>query len=276
MNKTNFTLEEIQKDCNELENKILNLYLERKKQKDICEELNITRGKIDNLVKKYKLTRFRDVARFTINENNLNIYNENIWYYLGLFASDGNLQTTCGTNRIQFTLDDKECLEYIKEILEFTGEVKSYFKSGKTRYYLGTTNKKLIDFTNQIFEHDCHRKTDNLIFPKIPNVNCLIMFLRGFIDGDGSFRKTRDTPCYRFGIYCKSKNFILKLKYYIDKIIGHECSFYNEDTIELSSKKDNYKLYKFLYEKIENKYYMIRKYERAKEHIIAYENELKI
>ena len=36
MNKTNFTLEEIQKDCNELENKILNLYLERKKQKEIC------------------------------------------------------------------------------------------------------------------------------------------------------------------------------------------------------------------------------------------------
>ena len=81
MNKTNFTLEEIQKDCNELENKILNLYLERKKQKDICEELNITRGKIDNLVKKYKLTRFRDVARFTINENNLNIYNDHQLIY---------------------------------------------------------------------------------------------------------------------------------------------------------------------------------------------------
>lgn len=272
MDKTNFTLDEIRQDCLESENQILDLYLERKKQKEICESLGINRGKIDSLVKKYKLTRFRDRANFTVNESSLTISNVNIWYYLGVFASDGSLTTAkSGTQIIQFTMDDLDVLEHIKEILGYTGEIKNYFKQGKTRYFLAMSNKALIQFTNTIFSSDCHRKTDFIEFPKIPNEGCLIMFLRGFIDGDGSFRTSRNESFYRFAIYCKSKQFILKLKECIDNIIGKPCSFYNNSTIEISSQEGNYKLFKFLYEKIDNKYYMKRKYERAKQHIIAYE-----
>lgn len=277
MNKTEFTLEEIKNDCSDLELRILELYLERRKQKEICELLNIKRGAIDTLVKKYKLTRFRDRANYTINVNALNRNNPDIWYVLGLFASDGNIYDMEKCTRVQFCLDDEEVLYHIKEILGFTGEVKKYFKSGKDRYQLMITNSKLVSFLEEIFNQDCRRKTETLLFPEnIPSEECMIMFLRGFIEGDGSFRAHSDSKYYRFSIYCKSKNFILKLKNIIENIIGRECSFYNNSTIELSSKKDNYKLYKFLYEKFENKYFMNRKYERAKAHIIAYENELKI
>lgn len=277
MDKTNFTLDEIRQDCSELEKSILDLYLKRTKQKDICETLLIKRGTIDTLVKKYKLTRFRDRSNYTIDEKCLYEENPNIWYFLGIFASDGNLHTTnSNTQIIQFTLDDLDVLQHIKEILGYTGEIKEYFKLGKIRYFLSISNKALIAFVNKIFNADCHRKTDDIIFPDVPNEECMIMFLRGFIDGDGSFRVSPNNTFYRFSIYCKSEDFIFKLKEIIENIIEKPCSFYNSNTIELSSKKDNYKLFKFLYEKIDNPYYMFRKYERAKQHIIAYEKELKI
>ena len=37
MDKTNFTMEQIEQDCSELELKILKMYLNRKKQKEIID-----------------------------------------------------------------------------------------------------------------------------------------------------------------------------------------------------------------------------------------------
>ena len=138
------------------------------------------------------------------------------------------------------------------------------------------SNKDLVTFTNTVFNQDCHRKTETLNYPKIPNDDCRVMFLRGFIDGDGSFRVSKNSNYYRFGIFCKSYNFISGLKLDLTNILGKEPSIYNGNTIEIASQYDNYKLFKYLYEKINNNYYMKRKYERAKQHIIAFECKQKI
>lgn len=271
MNKTEFTLEEIREDCTEIENQILELYLERRKQKDICEQLNIKRGKIDTLVKKYNLTRFRDRSNYTINTNKINLENPDYWYFLGVFASDGNLHTTnSGTNIIQFTMTDKDCLESIKEILGYTGDIKTYDKG----YYLGITNKDLISSVNTIFKQDCHRKTSNILFPEPPNVNCLSMFLRGVFDGDGSFRISKNEKYFRFAIYCDSEVFLDKLYNILSEFVSEHIARYGK-TIEIASHKGNYELYKFIYS-YDSPFCLQRKKERAMQHIIAYEQELKI
>ena len=127
------TIEEIKNQCSELEKQIIDLYLTRKKQKEICQCLNIKRGKIDHLVRKYKLTQFRDRKNFSC--SNVDLSDPKFWYFLGVFASDGNMYTCSGTEVIQFTMKDKDVLQDIKNILGYTGSVQSYNKQGKIVYF---------------------------------------------------------------------------------------------------------------------------------------------
>ena len=175
MDKTGFTLEEIRKDCSDIENKILDMYLNRKKQKEMMEELGVGRGKIDHLVERYKLTRFRDKNNYCIDETVIDINNPEYCYFLGLFASDGNLHlTNSGSEIVQFTMKDRDVLEDVKKLFRYTGEIKTYKKQGeRTYYFLGITNKKLVSSLKEIFGN-VYRKTSVLVFPEFSNNNFLI------------------------------------------------------------------------------------------------------
>lgn len=206
MDKTNFTLEEINKDCSEVEQKVLEMYLNRKKQKEIMSELNVNRGKIDHLVSRYKLTRFRDRNNYCLDESRIDICNPEYWYFVGFFAADGNIHlTNSGSEIVQFTQKDKEPLEDIVKILNYSGEVKHYTKTGGV-YFLGITNKKLVASLKEIFG-EVYRKTNILIFPNIPNKDCLSMFLRGYWDGDGCFTIANNSRHYIAEAYCDSLEF---------------------------------------------------------------------
>ena len=208
MDKTGFTLEEIRKDCSDIENKILDMYLNRKKQKEMMEELGVGRGKIDHLVERYKLTRFRDKNNYCIDETVIDINNPEYCYFLGLFASDGNLHlTNSGSEIVQFTMKDRDVLEDVKKLFRYTGEIKTYKKQGeRTYYFLGITNKKLVSSLKEIFGN-VYRKTSVLIFPEFSNNDCLSMFMRGFWDGDGCFTLA-NSKLYMGELYCDSVSFM--------------------------------------------------------------------
>lgn len=263
----NYSLEEIKKDCSELELKILYLYLNRVKQKDICMQLSIKRFNIDRLVAKYNLNRFRDRKNYCC--NSINIKDPKFWYFLGLFASDGNLYKSGTTDIIQFTLDDYEALEDIKNILQYTGKIQQYKKLNKIRYYLKISDSELINTVRKVFKNDCYRKTNNLKFPEIEDKECLIMFLRGFIDGDGSFAKCKNPLYYRIKLYCASADFF---ESFCDKIsnITNSFTIYNNLYLEISSQKSVYKVLKYLYS-IFPEIGVKRKKERALQHIKNYE-----
>ena len=206
MDKTNYTLEEIKKDCSELELQMLEMYLNRKKQKEIIEYLQVTRSKIDHFVAKYGLTRFRDRNIYCLDESVINNNNPNYWYFLGFFAADGNIHlTNSGSEIVQFTQKDKEPLEDIKSIFNYTGDIKKYTKSGGV-YFLGITNKTLVQSIKDIFG-EVYNKTAILTFPKIPNIDCLSMFLRGYWDGDGCFTIANNSRHYIAEAYCDSPKF---------------------------------------------------------------------
>lgn len=267
----NYSLEEIKNECSDLEQEILKMYLNRVKQKDICNALQITRNKIDTLVRKYNLKRFRDRKNYIC--KNINIDNPDFWYFLGLFASDGNLYNCSGTDVVQFTLDDKEALEDIKSILGYTGNIYEYNKTNKLRYYLKISDTNLINTIKSIFG-DCYRKTHSLIFPQINNEDNLKTFLRGFIDGDSSFTKYSNPKFYKFKLYCASVSFMTTFNNYISNIIngnGLKKNMYiTGNTLEISSIKAVYSLLKFLYSYHPN-IGILRKKERAMQHIKNYE-----
>lgn len=164
MTTTNLTMNEIRLQCNEKENNIIDLYLERKTQKEICKTLSITRGVIDTLVRKYNLTRFRD--RKLSYCKHVEPEKPEFWYFLGIFASDGNLYyKSHSVDTIQFMLDDKDALDDIKDILGCTNEVKSYKKAGKWRWYLSISDPKVVQIVRNILGEIATKKLSILNFP---------------------------------------------------------------------------------------------------------------
>lgn len=235
MIKAELNLEEIKKDCSEIELKILDLYLERTKQKDICKLLGITRGKIDTLVKKYNLTRFRDRNNYSIDESVISLSNPEFCYFLGLFASDGNIhRTNSGSDIVQFTMKDLDVLEHSKRILKYTGEIKLYKKTCGEYYFLGITNKTLVKFLKETVAEE--NKTFNLKYPIFKDEICELMFIRGFIDGDGSFTVTSTKDKYSFKIYCACESFLNKFTSRCIELCNIEGYYKTDRVFELSGK----------------------------------------
>lgn len=265
--KTELTLEEIKKDCSDLDNKILDLYLERKTQKIISEQLGVTRGKIDALVKRYKLTRFRSKNLYALDESVISLENPEFCYFLGFYAADGNLhKTNSGSEIVQFTIKDEEILLHIKNILKYTGEIKIYEKQEKIYYFLGITNHFLVSFLKNHIGG--FRKTSIIQFPQFHNINCETMFLRGFIDGDGSYAKTKYNGKYVFKMYCDNTDFLSKFIQSMKKITGNLdiCVYDKGKTIELINQTQLVSFFKVLY-KYNPTLSLNRKLNRAIQHI---------
>lgn len=269
MNTTNSTIKEIKEHCTEQEIKIIDMYLNRYTQKVICNSLSTSRHIIDRLVKKYNLGRFRD--RKLSYCKNINPEKPEFWYFLGLFASDGNLYLKGkSVDTIQFTLDDKDALLSIKEILDCNNEIREYKRGGKMRWYMSISDSSLIDTVRSIFGSNCYRKTFNIKFPDISDSLCLSMFLRGYFDGNGSFSVSSIKGFYNFKIYCASKEFAYSLYNTLVSIVHTGVHFYKESSIEINAQKNVYNLCKFLYA-YNPTVGIARKRNRAFQHIRNYE-----
>ena len=263
-------LEQLKQILNPIEKKVLDLYLQRKTQKFICNEIGCTRGYIDTIVHKYKLTRFRDRKLYYCNDALLSLKNPKIWYFLGFFASDGNMYITNNIERVQFAVKDKDALDSIVKILEYSGNVTSVIKNNKQYWQLIISYPPLNSLIKSVFG-EAHRKTKTLKFPSIHNRTHLKLFLRGFIDGDGCFSKTRKKYNYNFTIYCESIRFIRSLYKVLLYITQSHVCLYKEHYISLGNHKANTNLYKFLYSDFLD-IGIHRKQERALQHIKLYNN----
>lgn len=241
MDTKNLSLDEIKNCCSEAEERMLMLYLNRKKQREIVEKLseyNITRSKIDHFVAKYGLTRFRDRNNYCIDETKVSINNPEYWYFVGFFAADGNVhKTNSGSEIVQFTINDKEPLEDIKKLLNYSGTLKQYEKKNGKMWFLGITNKKLVNSLKEIFT-EVYRKTSILKFPTIPNKDCLSMFLRGFWDGDGCFTSANNSRYYIAESYCDSTEFVNDFKQTLEKYNIKVNIFHDNKHFAINSKED--------------------------------------
>lgn len=250
MDLQNLELEQIKEICSELELKFIELYLQKKTIKEICDTLKLRRPQYCYITQKYKLSRFRTNTKYDLNPNNLNRDNVKIWYFLGMFASDGNLyhkNGDGGSTTVQFTLKDRDPLDDIVNILEYNGPILEYDKKNVGHvYYLSICNPHLENFLEEIFG-DCVRKTKTLAFPKIKTKKQAEMFLRGYFDGDGCYTPDGRYPqWYNVEWYCDSEEFLNGLCKLIEKMIGIKTEP-KRKRFRLSAHKKVYDFCKFVY-----------------------------
>lgn len=126
-------------------------------------------------------------------------------------------------------MKDKEPLYILKDILKYSGEVKTYNKKVKLKndsgekiskiseyYFLGITNKSLVIFLSKIL-NVLYNKTFTIEFPNIPNEDCLKMFIRGFWDGDGCFTYNTINKVNCASAHCASLKFCEQFKEILSK-----------------------------------------------------------
>ena len=171
---------------------------------------------IQNVLKAYEIPRRtlsqarRNAIGYTIHENIFeNIDNPDKAYWLGVMYSDGYISKLKYTNKfgISVAVRDKEWLEKFKKFLGYNGEVKEYEE--KSGYGAGTIYARLLIGNNKIvsdLEKWGVKEHKSKILESVPNISFKEDFIRGYIDGDGSLRKTY--PNIRV---CGTKEFLTSL-----------------------------------------------------------------
>ncbi len=191
-------------------------------------------------------------------------------YILGFFCADGNMsKNKRGAHFIEFQITDKDLLEKIKITLKSNHKIATRQRNNKhkTIYRLQIGSK--IMFNDLMNLGITPQKSKTLKFPKIPK-RYLNDFVRGYFDGDGSItvseynRKNRNRRSRTMlaGFTSGSKNFLIELQ----KCLQNHAST-GKGTLYFASRgyrlyysvNDAKKLYSFMYDKIKNDLFLIRK-----------------
>jgi intein/homing endonuclease len=164
--------------------------------KKLDEKYNIFPGSCYNLLKRRGLIKYSIADQLRcFNENYFDkIESEKQAYFLGLIAADGTVSSSKNTISITLKVEDGlYLLEELKKEISSTGKISIY--NDKRDNYVRKP-MCMMQFTSMhtktVF---CElgispNKTSNLCYPKI-NKELDRHFIRGFIDGDGSFHYKR-------------------------------------------------------------------------------------
>ena len=184
-------------------------YIElRRPIKDIASECGVCVGSIERSLRKLGLTNLRSRIKYSIDTSKIALTPE-MYYFMGLIATDGYISLK--TNRVSIRIRNvgaKALLNAIKDYFHFSGEVRVY--KGKD-YDLTITSKELITLLEQ---HNISGadKTFTVGVPDFyPNEDCVRMFLRGILDGDGNIhfiKKDNKIKQYEFRLVTGSLNLI--------------------------------------------------------------------
>ncbi len=163
-----------------------------KNTRELDKKYGIYPGSCYNVLKRKALIKYSnaDVHKLFNEDYFENINTEKQAYFLGLLAADGNVSNKRNTISLSLNVDDGlDLIEEFKKELNSTGSIKIYTDK-RTDYK--RKSMVTIQFTSQKTKEDLQKiglgpkKTTNLAYPKI-NKELDKHFIRGFIDGDGSF-----------------------------------------------------------------------------------------
>ena len=146
----------------------------------------------------------------------LNFKDKDLWYLVGLIATDGNLSSD--GRHIDITAKDPNFLEELKENLGLENKVTAKHNRSGTCFHIQFANRNFYDFLLSIGLTP--KKSLTLGELKIPT-GWFSDFIRGVIDGDGSIRKwvhaSNGVEQWSLSIYSGSSIFIDWLKQRIEK-----------------------------------------------------------
>ena len=203
------------------EEEIIKKYQGGNSQRTLGEEYECSPSTIKNILKEYNVKSRslsearRNFLEYTLNENIFEeIDHPDKAYWLGVMYSDGYIsKANKYTNYIGISIaeKDKEWLEKFKLFLNYNGNIKHYkvgeagYKPNSPYVRLQIGNNKIVSDLEKlgVVEHKS-KKID-----KLPNIDFLDDFIRGYIDGDGSLLKR--LPTFQIS---GNKNFLLSIANY--------------------------------------------------------------
>ena len=172
-------------------------------------------------------------------------WSNNFAYFVGLIVSDGNIAKN--RPRISFTNKDKELINYVKQIVEAIIN-KEYEpikceKDGCVYWIYQFTSRKLYYFMKNIGIKPNKSKTIEKV--NIPD-KYFNDFLRGIIDGDGSFYKRGGN--YTVTIVSGSKRFLKWLRNKISNKLNLKGYIrFNRNVYSLRYFKDSQEIANYIY-----------------------------
>lgn len=195
-------------------------------------------------------------------------------YVLGYFAADGCMYTNPGGSKfINFVSTDYEILEKVKKILDSRHRIGPKKQSNprcRPTFWLQIGSKEIYDDIGKLglFPRKEHRL-------KTPNVPSMYFrdFLRGYFDGDGCVsygyykRKNRRSKVFTLTIRfaSSSREFLSDVKNRLVRSMDFKRGFITKSCgcfYLAYSKKDSIELFKYMYNKINDGFYLKRKYNK--------------
>ena len=221
---------------------------------------------VNKKANKLGLKRIQRIGKYTLNENFFDKWMPENAYVFGLFCSDGNVgknERRCG---FHISKNDVELLEIIKTVMNSTHPIEI-----RDEYaYLRMSNRKIVQ---NLIKLGCPpEKSLTIQFPDIPD-SVLNHFVRGYFDGDGSihFNKPNTIKITLLG----TNDFVTNLQNRLYLLLGlqkHKIRKHKKIFMLDYYGDDARKFCSWLYE--DNKgYFLNRKYERFRNHLLKRENK---
>lgn len=171
----------------EIENQIVNLYLNECGTTKLSKKFNLHRSTIQRILKRnrIKLRQKRDIA-FDYNNSFFSKYNESSCYWAGFIAADGSIRKGRNTLQIKLSSKDKNHLEKFLNNIESNYNVKDSIKYNYS--YVNINGKWFVEDLKNKF-NIIPQKSSILKFPTYIPVELISHFIRGYFDGDGSLSR---------------------------------------------------------------------------------------
>lgn len=166
-----------------------NFIKQGKSAREIAEELGVSTRVIEKWLQRFELYGIKPRTKYTLNREKITLCPE-MYYYIGLITTDGYIDNK--NNRVTIRMRNEgteELLNNLKDYFEFSGSVRLYKEKD---YDLTMTSKDLIDFMASLGIYGT-KKTYTVTVPNIfPNKECVLLYLRGVLDGDGNIHLSKD------------------------------------------------------------------------------------
>lgn len=216
------------------------------------------------------------LPRFAVLDYDTNFFHE--WaapmaWVLGLLYTDGVLYDDPGRRQIRLALNDRETLEKVKTVLQYTGTIKE-----RPQSYDKTNIIFLLEFGREDLINDLKRiglkprKSLDMQFPDVPDPY-VRHFIRGCWDGDGGFTLNNQTGVGRAHYTSGSLAFITRIAEELGKVgirsikSGDLITIYkrknaNAYDLRIGNTDNLRRLFDYLYTGVNEPFYMSSKHNK--------------
>lgn len=184
----------------DLENsEICNMYKCGLSTYKICNITGIPKSSVLNILVKENVklrSKSESVTKYSLNHDFFGNFSPESCYWAGFIAADGCVyERDYGSSQLLVALNSKDHEHLVKftKLIGFTGPVYKYYNTeyeGNWRSAINITSKIIAKDLKKNF-NIVPRKSIILNSPNICNEEFKIHFIRGYIDGDGSYDKKK-------------------------------------------------------------------------------------